>query len=299
MRILVCNWKDTGHPLAGGAEAMTAGFTRRWAELGHEVVWASAAVPDAPRSLVLDGVHVERGGDHRFGVHRHARSIYRGEHGRFDLVVDEINTRPFAAPRWATDSRVVAFAHQVAREVWMAEMPLPVALAGRYVLEPRWLRGYRDVLTCTVSQSSLASLQQYGLRRLHLLPMSSAIDVPAPGRRYPAKSSVPTFVHVGRLGASKRPFHVLEAFAHVREALPDARLWIVGDGPLRARIERARTRAWTSSAPSTPPSGIAGWRRRMPWSWRRCARAGASSCRRRPRSAPSPWATGCPGSSTP
>jgi glycosyltransferase involved in cell wall biosynthesis len=48
------------------------------------------------------------------------------------------------------------------------------------------------------------------------------------------------FVCVGRLIDEKRPRLVLDAFEQAREALPaEAKLVFVGDGPLRARLERA------------------------------------------------------------
>jgi glycosyltransferase involved in cell wall biosynthesis len=47
----------------------------------------------------------------------------------------------------------------------------------------------------------------------------------------------PTFVAVGRLTEKKGPTHTLRAFAAVRREHPEARLRIVGDGPLRAECE--------------------------------------------------------------
>jgi glycosyltransferase involved in cell wall biosynthesis len=47
------------------------------------------------------------------------------------------------------------------------------------------------------------------------------------------------FVYVGRLSEEKKPALLLEAFERARPALPeDVRLVIVGDGPLRARLEQ-------------------------------------------------------------
>jgi glycosyltransferase involved in cell wall biosynthesis len=43
---------------------------------------------------------------------------------------------------------------------------------------------------------------------------------------------------VGRLAPPKRPDLALRALAQVRERAPEAELWIVGDGPLRAGAER-------------------------------------------------------------
>lgn len=51
-----------------------------------------------------------------------------------------------------------------------------------------------------------------------------------------ADSQKPLLVSVGRLNRQKRPDIMLQAFAQLR-AQTDAELWMVGDGPLRARTE--------------------------------------------------------------
>lgn len=234
MRILICNWKDGAHPRAGGAEVWTHGVARAWAAEGHEVTIACAAAPGHPAEEVVDGVEIARGGDYRFGVHRHARRLYERRGGRFDLVVDEVNTRPFGAPRWACRSEVVAVIHQVAREVWFHETPLPVALAGRYAFEPRWLRPYRDVRTYVGAASAAESLRTYGLRNIVVLPQGSALRA---ARHYP-KEPHPTFAFVGRLSSAKRPDHVIRAFRMYARSHPEARLWLMGTGPEEGRLRR-------------------------------------------------------------
>lgn len=237
MRLLICNWKDTFHPDAGGAEVWTAGVTRRWVEQGHEVVLATSAVAGRPDVEEVDGVRVVRGGDARLGVFAHARRVYEREPRPFDLVVDEVNTRPFGAPAWARRSDVVAVLHQVAREVWFAESPLPMALAGRYVAEPLWLRRYRDVPSFTVSSSAARSLRRYGLRRVEVLPQGSTLSEPTE----PEKAPHPSFLFLGRLSASKRPLHAIDAFRLAQPRLPPgATLDVVGAGPLEPA---ARARA--------------------------------------------------------
>jgi glycosyltransferase involved in cell wall biosynthesis len=234
MRILVCNWKDAAHPRAGGAEVWTHGVARAWVDAGHDVTLATSAVPDHAAREWVDGVEVVRGGDFRMGVHGHARQVYESRGGRFDLVLDEINTRPFGAPRWARRSEVVAFIHQVAREVWFHETPLPVALAGRFVFEPRWLRGYANVTTFTESDSSAASLRAYGLDGVSVLPMGSDLVLQPPRE----KRAVPTFAFVGRLAAMKRPMDAVRAARMLQQTRPDARLLIVGSGPHARRLAR-------------------------------------------------------------
>ena len=236
MRILICNWKDLAHPLAGGAEVWTHGVASAWVRTGHEVTLACSSAPGLTSFDQRDGVRIERGGDYRLGVHAHARRVYRRNDGDFDLVLDEINTRPFRAPRWATKSRVVGFVHQVAREVWFHETPLPIATLGRFVLEPMWLRDYVSTPIYTPSVSSAESLGTYGLAHAVALPQGSDIG-PVPAVPTP-KASQPTFVFVGRLSAMKRPLDALRAFAIVRRSVPSARLWILGRGPEEARLRR-------------------------------------------------------------
>ncbi|MHB1782794.1 MAG: glycosyltransferase [Acidimicrobiales bacterium] len=158
LRILVFNWRDLAHPHAGGAEVYIHAVAREWIACGHDVTLLCASVEGRPGDEDVEGLHVVRRGG-RFGVYREARRFYEREgRGRFDVVVDEVNTRPFLTPRFVTDVPIVAIVHQVCREIWRYEMPLPVALLGRYWLEPRWLRAYRDVPVVTLSQSSKESL---------------------------------------------------------------------------------------------------------------------------------------------
>ena len=236
MRILICNWKDRAHPRAGGAEVWTHGVAAAWAAGGHDVTLACSRAPGQTERDEDEGVAVERGGDYRFGVHAHARWVYERAPRSFDLVVDEINTRPFGAPRWARNSAVVAFVHQVAREVWFRETPWPVALAGRYVLEPRWLRGYRTVPVFTPSASTAASLRSYGITHARALPQGSTH--PFVTSQPPVKSNRPTFVFVGRLCAMKRPLEAVAAFRRVQRAVADAHLLIIGRGPQEEQVRR-------------------------------------------------------------
>ncbi|MEZ5342213.1 MAG: glycosyltransferase family 4 protein [Acidimicrobiales bacterium] len=234
MNILICNWRDLSHPRGGGAEVYTHEVARRWVASGHQVTIFCAAVAGEAASEERDGVTIVRRGS-RYSVYREARLWYESQPpGRFDFIIDQINTRPFFCPDWAGETPVVAFAHQVAREVWFREMPLPIAVAGRWVLEPRWLARYRYVPTLTVSSSTHDSLIEYGMQRVVEIP--PAVDDEPISVTYP-KESTPTLVFVGRLSSNKRPDHALEALAELRLVRPDAQLWVIGDGPVREELE--------------------------------------------------------------
>lgn len=233
MNILVYNWRDIRHPAAGGAEVYITEVTRAWVAAGHHVTVFCAEVPGEAVEEVVDGIRVVRRGG-RFGVYRKARRFWRERGGEFDLVVDAVNTRPFHSPSFVKDVPVVALIFQVAVEVWFREFPLPLALLGRYVLEPWWLRQYRGVPCLTISQSSRESLERFGLRDVQIVPVGLC---PPPAVEV-EKETVPTVIYVGRLAANKRPDHALEAFHLVRREIPEAQLWIVGDGPLQGDLAR-------------------------------------------------------------
>jgi glycosyltransferase involved in cell wall biosynthesis len=236
VRILILNWKDRAHPAAGGAETFTERVAAELVSRGHEVTLFASEVNGRPASEDVDGVRIVRGGG-RLTVYRAARRYWSDQPPQaFDVVVDQINTRPFLTPRWIRGTPVVAFIHQLAREIWSYHTPFPVSVIGRYVLEPLWLRAYRDVPALTVSPSSAESLRRYhGWRDITVVPEGWS---PHPLPELP-KEEQPTVVFLGRLVAMKRPDDATAAFRFLAGQIP-ARLWMIGDGPL---LERLRSTA--------------------------------------------------------
>lgn len=233
MRILILNWKDRAHPLAGGAEVYTEHIAERLVELGHEVTLFVAHVDGRPERELIDGYEVIRRGS-RLRVYSEAKRYWRHHGpGRFDVVIDVCNTRPFLTPRYVESAPVVALIFQVAREVWRYEMPLPVAVVGRYVLKPWWLRSYRAVQVMTISESSAASLEPYGVNASTVL----SIGADRSDRPDVRSATSPTVVFLGRLSSNKRPDHAIAGFGLLRRSMPDARLWIMGDGPIREELQ--------------------------------------------------------------
>jgi glycosyltransferase involved in cell wall biosynthesis len=238
MRILIFNWKDLAHPLAGGAEVFTEQVARALVARGNSVTLFTAAVAGRPAHETVQGVDIVRAGG-RFGVYREARRYWKQPHPRpFDVVIDEINTRPFMTPRWLRGAPVVALIHQLAREIWSYETPFPVSVLGRYLLEPWWLRAYRRVPALTVSKSSARSLEEHhGWTDVTVVPEGwtphDVPDVP--------EEDAPTVTFLGRLVPMKRPKEAIEAFCVLRAALPDARMWVIGDGPLLDDLRRDGT----------------------------------------------------------
>jgi glycosyltransferase involved in cell wall biosynthesis len=235
-RILILNWRDLDHPKAGGAEVYTQSVANEWIKGGDEVTLFCSAIKGRPSTEVVNGLTIVRRGS-RWRVYREARLFFQKEgRGKFDLIVDEVNTRPFFAMKWAGDTQVIALIHQVCRELWQYQAPLPLAVAGRYWFEPRWLHAYKEVPTVTVSEESKASLRQYGLTQIEVVPEGCGS---MPNRPQVPREAEPTVVFIGRLEAHKRPDEAIHAFRLLREtSMPTAKLWVIGTGPLEERLRR-------------------------------------------------------------
>ena len=155
----------------GGAEVFTREITTRWAKAGHQVTLFTAMYPGAKSEELVEGVRIVRSGG-RFSVYLKAKKFYlnRFRAEGFDVIIDEINTRPFFAQKFANNGeKVFALIHQLAREYWFYETPFPISYLGYHLFEDRWLRTYVDVPTVTVSQSTKQDLATLGFRRVFIV----------------------------------------------------------------------------------------------------------------------------------
>jgi hypothetical protein len=88
----------------GGAEVFTREVAKRMVKKGHEVTLFTSEFPNCKKEEILDGVRIVRAGG-RYSVYWNAKKFYKryfsGE--RYDVVIDEINTRPFFTPKFVTN----------------------------------------------------------------------------------------------------------------------------------------------------------------------------------------------------
>jgi glycosyltransferase involved in cell wall biosynthesis len=233
LHILWYNWRDIENPNAGGAEVVTHQIARRLVKRGYQVtVFSSEFAGCQPKETIDDVEHVRSGG--RYLVYKKAREFYRDNHSSFDLVVDEINTIPFFTPRFVKDKPIVALIHQLAREFWFYETPFPLSYLGRHFLENWWLSLYRHIPTITVSDSTRRDLEKLGFMQIRTIPEGLDFE-PLP--ELAQKEPFPTMIFTGRLKKAKLPHHAVRAFALIKKELPDARLWVVGDGYMMKELK--------------------------------------------------------------
>jgi glycosyltransferase involved in cell wall biosynthesis len=220
--------------MAGGAETFTEEISKRLVHHGNDVTLFTSSFSGCEPEAHQLGVRIIREGG-KYSVYAKARRYVQRHLSQFDVIIDEINTVPFRVHRIAGETPIVAVIHQLAREIWFLETPFPVNVLGYFVFEPLWLRGYRRIPTVTVSNSTKEDLLDLGFRRVQIVHNGIGIT---PLAKVPPKESNPVLVFVGRLVKSKHPEHAITAFEYVKALFPDAELWILGDGYLRAKLER-------------------------------------------------------------
>jgi glycosyltransferase involved in cell wall biosynthesis len=241
MRLVLLSWRSPGHPQGGGAEVLTEQLLRDLVRAGHEVTWFSAAFPGAAAEEVRDGIlHVRRG--RQWTVHFHAWRWLRRRRNRFDRVIDQVNTIPFFTPLYVDAARRRLFIFQMAREYWWRETRGAFRLIAPigYFTEPWLLRVYRRTAAITISESTRRDLEALGLARaaVAIIPLGPGSDTPVAAALRP-KDGPLTVVMLGRLTQAKFVEEGIDAFARIKSAVVDARLWIIGAGDpaYRRRLE--------------------------------------------------------------
>ena len=237
MKILIFNWRDIKNPEGGGAEVFTHENAKRWVKSGNKVTIFTSAFEDCKKEETIDGVQIVRAG-WKYSVYSKAKTYYEKffSHERFDVIIDEINTRPFFTPRFVNQGeKIVVLIHQLAREFWFYETRFPINFVGYHFLEDRWLKRYRNLPAVAVSDSTKNDLVDLGFRNVFVVSEGLTFK---PLRKISEKEEEPVIIYVGRLKRAKRPDHVVKAFSMILEQIPRAKLWIVGDGYLRKELEQ-------------------------------------------------------------
>lgn len=239
LKILIMNWRDPHNPKAGGAESYLFEIARRLVSAGNTVEWLTASFPGAPRTEVLDGVHVTRVGSAVTVYLRAALTYIREFRDRFDVVVDAENGIPFFTPMFSLKTKVCLMFH-VHQRVFKKHLPFPVSNVFAWI-EAKfmpWL--YRNSSFVTISADTRREMQELSMSRRSIRVVHPGYDPTlAPG----VKSQHPTILYLGRLKHYKRVDVIVRALAEIRKSVPNATLQIAGEGDAKQHlIDLARER---------------------------------------------------------
>ncbi|MCO5330662.1 MAG: glycosyltransferase family 4 protein [Ilumatobacteraceae bacterium] len=232
-RIRVLAWRDLEDVDAGGSELHADHFMRRWAAAGLDVEQRTSLAAGLPALAERNGYRVVRRGS-RYTVFPRAVARQVLERGEYDSLVEVWNGVPWFSPLWCRKPRIT-FLHHVHGPMWDQLLPGPFAHAGR-LLEARIAPPfYRRTLTLTPSEATRDDLLALRFRSERVVAVNNGVEASfVPGG---TKAPAPTVVSVGRLAPVKRQDELLAAAAIARRRVPDLRLVLVGDGPLRPALE--------------------------------------------------------------
>ncbi len=230
MNIVWFSWKDSGHPLAGGAEVVNEELATRLAAAGHTVTFLTSGFPGGEPKLSRRGFHIVRTGSRYTNYLTNA--VYFMRHRRelaADIVIDECNTMPYFAGLYSR-TRTVLFFHMLCREIWFYEFPPLLSHLG-YLLEPIYLRLLKPKDTVVaVSESTRHDLirQGYPAKNIHLISEGISVE-PIRNPSSVKKFDAPTLLSHGGIRAMKRTLDQVKAFEIAKAHIPDLRLIVSGD----------------------------------------------------------------------
>jgi glycosyltransferase involved in cell wall biosynthesis len=238
MKILVVNWQDITHPLAGGAEVHLHEVFERIAGLGHEVTLYCSAFPGARREEVRNGMRIIREGGRNFFNYRWMRTyLTRFRQEGYDLVVDDMNKIPFFTPLYVREP-IYGVTHHLFGTSIFREANL---LAAGYVwtMESLAVRLYRSrrIPFVVGSPSTHQELLGRGFRAEDVPVVHYGVDQRVHRPTGVPRSPRPMIGYFGRLKQYKSVDHLLRALPAVLAQVPDLRVAIVGEGDDRERLE--------------------------------------------------------------
>ncbi len=216
----------------GGAETLVAQMCRLQRDQGHQpCVYAVAALGPLGARMREEGFRVEAGiGRHLFDS---ARAFYRLFRGAPPDAVHLHNPTPTiyaaASARLAGAAGIVSTRHSLVAPPHRRAEEVKYGIAARFC---DWVVGVCDATTAN-------------LRSLQTIPPRKIVRVyngVVPLQRVPLENCPPrdgfTLVYVGRLEPIKNHGLLLHALRDALPALPDLRLWMVGDGSERKPLEQ-------------------------------------------------------------
>ena len=221
------NWRDTGHPEAGGSEVYAESVADGLAQRGHEVVLLTARHPGAHREdRRSSGVRVLRRGGRLTVYLQAALAHWTRRTGRPEFIIETQNGVPYLAALWAPRTPHVVLVHHVHREQWPVVYPGMTGRIGWWIehgLSPRLYRSCQYVAVSRATRDELISLGVPGHHIAVVHNGSESVKVPT----LEPKTSYPSMCVVGRLVPHKQVEHAIDAAIALRPELPDLKLTVV------------------------------------------------------------------------
>ena len=241
MRILVLNYRDRTHPLAGGAEVHLHKIFGRLVELGHSVMLFTTSYFGASENEVIDGIEVVRcGGDLLFPFHCILRVPKLIKKFEPDIIYEDLNKLPLFSPCTTKIPKLIQILHlwkfsifretsfPVAFAVWLSEKIIPLV--------------YKNCRFATISPSGKKELCKLGIAKEKISVIYCGME-----SKYFEKEKVRNksfyFLWLGRFRKYKGVWVAFEAFKIFAKKHPNVKLLFAGSGPEKAKM-KLKAKEW-------------------------------------------------------
>ncbi len=223
MKITILNWRDTRHPLAGGAEISLFEQAKYWQKRGAEITWYSSHFPNGQKEETNEGIRVIRTGSH-YTTHLCTFFLYKKNICASDLVIDSFHFVPFFTPFYVKKPKIIALINEPAKHVWFKNLYPPFSLIG-FLLEQFFFLFYRDIPFITAAESIASELISYGIQRKNISIIPHGVSSILPKEK--KKDKIPTIIYLAQIAQDKGIEDAIEA---VKILLKKQNIffWIVG-----------------------------------------------------------------------
>lgn len=234
--LLAINFRDPGHPEAGGAELHLEEILLDAVRRGWQVTWLASGFPGGAPEAAHRGMRILRRGSW-WNFNLIVPGVLRREFSnpRPDWIVEDINKVPCFTPWWTRAEVAVIVPHLFGSTAFQ-ETAWPIAI---YVQVLEWFipSVYRRCRFLVISESTRDDLVRRGVPAARVTVVHCGMDhtsyTPA---RPEDRTTYPSVVYIGRLRRYKGVDWMIRTFPRVLARVPGARLHVIGEGPDRARL---------------------------------------------------------------
>jgi glycosyltransferase involved in cell wall biosynthesis len=241
LKILVLNYRDITHPLAGGAEVHLHKIFGKLTELGHEVTLFTTSYNNAKSKEAIDGIQVIRcGSDAKFQLNVLFKVPKLIKEFKPDIIVEDLNKLPLLSPCITKIPKLIQIHHlwklsifrealfPVALAVWLGERIIPFI--------------YRKCHFAAVSESAKNELCELGIAKDKISVIHNGTESHYLETEKVRDKSL-YFLWLGRLRKYKGVWVAFEAFRLFAKKHPDVKLLFAGSGPEEAKM-KAKAKEW-------------------------------------------------------
>lgn len=238
MKILIFNWRDIRHPLAGGAEISLFEHAKYWQKKGASVTWFASTFCGAKNTEMIDGIKIIRKGSH-YTVQLLGFFYYiSGKFSNVDVVIDSFHFIPFFTPLYVKEAKILALINEPAKKLWFKNIFFPLSLAG-YMLEPLFFVFYKKKQFITGSNSIAEEISRdYKINNKNINVINHGVTL-GPERFYP-KEKLPTIIYASRISADKGIEDAIKAVAEIMQTIPQIQFWIIGRAEYKDYLQKIK-----------------------------------------------------------